>query len=196
MMSKDRADQAGREQRSHEDEARWSGFMRAGQGGDQEAFETLLHEILPKVRSHVFGRLGGREHAEDVVQNVLLSIHRSRHTYHPTRPFKPWLNAVMRNAVIDALRSRRHEWRHQSFDEHEVPGELGPLPGEDGTLSPELQSALGELPDNQREAIELLHVEQLSVQEAAIRSGTTEGAFKVRAHRGRARLREILTEKK
>ena len=196
MTSKGHADEGEREQRSQEDEAHWSSLMRAGQGGDHEAFEDLLREILPKVRSHVFGRLGGREHAEDVVQNVLLSIHRSRHTYHPTRPFKPWLNAVMRNAVIDALRARRHEWRHREFEEHDIPAEDDPIPGDNGRISPELESALAELPDTQREAVQLLHVEELSVQEGAARTGTSAGAFKVRAHRGRIRLREILTGKK
>lgn len=178
------------------DEARWAAYMRASQEGDQEAFEALLNEILPRIRSQVFGRLGGREHAEDVVQNVLLSIHRSRHTYHPTRPFKPWLNAVTRNAVIDAVRARRNDWRHQSFDEHEVPGELASPSETREAISPELQSALSRLPEAQREAVELLHVEQLSVREAANKTGSTVGAFKVRAHRGRVRLREILTGRK
>jgi RNA polymerase sigma-70 factor (ECF subfamily) len=179
-----------------EDDARWSAYMRASQEGDRDAFEALLKEILPRVRSQVFGRLGGREHAEDVVQNVLLSLHRSRHTYHPSRRFKPWLNAVTRNAVIDSLRARRHEWRHQSFDEVEVPGDESLLPGGPEPISPELESALSRLPVAQREAVELLHVEELSVREAAVKTGTSVSAFKVRAHRGRVRLREILTGRK
>lgn len=179
-----------------EDEARWAAYMRASQRGDGEAFEALLKEILPRVRSQVFGRLAGREHAEDVVQNVLLSIHRSRHTYQPARPFKPWLNAVARNAVIDAVRTRRHDWRHQSFDEHEVPGEEPLFPAASEPISAELESALSRLPDAQREAVELLHIEQLSVREAANKTGVSVGAFKVRAHRGRVRLREILTGRK
>jgi RNA polymerase sigma-70 factor (ECF subfamily) len=178
---------------SDEDEARWAAYMRASQGGDSAAFESLLGEILPRLRSHVFGRLSGREYAEDVVQNVLLSVHRSRHTYHPSRPFKPWLNAVTRNAVIDAMRAHRNEWRHQDFDDFElaadVPAEAEATEG----ISPELESALARLPDAQREAVELLHIEELSVREAATRSGSTVSAFKVRAHRGRIRLREILS---
>jgi RNA polymerase sigma-70 factor (ECF subfamily) len=184
------------DQSPNEDEARWAAYMRASQAGDGEAFESLLKEILPRIRSRVFGRLGGREHAEDVVQNVLLSIHRSRHTYQPTRPFKPWLNAVTRNAVIDAVRARRNEWRHQSFDEREVPGEDPPIPGASESLSPELENALSRLPKAQREAVELLHIQQLSVREAASKTGSSIGAFKVRAHRGRVRLREILTGRK
>lgn len=179
-----------------EDSSRWGAYMRAAQGGDGEAFEALLNEILPRVRSHVFAQLNGREHAEDVVQNVLLSIHRSRQTYNTTRPFKPWLNAVMRNAVIDALRARRNEWRHQEFEEEQVPGAVPTTDKSEEEISPEMQSALSELPDGQREAVELLHVKELSVREAADQSGATPGALKVRAHRGRARLREILTGQK
>ncbi len=184
-------------QAESEDELRWAAWMRAAQGGDGEAFEALLGAILPRVRAHVFGRLGGRDHAEDVVQNVLLSIHRSRHTYQPDRRFKPWLNAVMRNAVIDSLRARRHEWRHQDFDDFEIAAEESPFPtGDGGALSPELEAALARLPDAQREAVELLHLQELSVKEAAARIGISVSAFKVRAHRGRARLREILEGRK
>jgi RNA polymerase sigma-70 factor (ECF subfamily) len=182
--------------RAEENEARWAAYMRASQAGDREAFEALLKEILPRVRSHVFGRLGGRENSEDIVQNVLLSIHRSRHTFNPTRPFKPWLNAVMRNAVIDALRARRNEWRHQPFDEYAIAADEPPAPAQSEAISPELESALARLPEAQREAVELLHIKELSVREAARRTGSTVGAFKVRAHRGRVRLREILTGRK
>lgn len=185
-----------REPQVEEEEVRWAAFMREAQGGNGEAFETLLREILPRVRSHVFHRLGGREHAEDVVQIVLLSIHRSRNTYQPDRRFKPWLNAVMRNAVIDSMRARRHEWRHQDFDDFEIADEGEPLPiGDPNALSPELEAALAKLPEAQREAVVLLHVQELSVKEAAERTGTTVSAFKVRAHRGRARLRELLEER-
>lgn len=180
-----------------EDETRWAALMRASQTGDGAAFESLLSEILPRVRSQVFGRLGGRDHAEDVVQNVLLSIHRSRHTYQPTRRFKPWLNAVTRNAVIDAMRARRHEWRHQDFDDFELAAEPGPDPFDAAErISPELEAAMARLPETQREAVELLHVHELSVREAAERSGSSVSALKVRAHRGRARLREILAGRK
>ncbi len=166
--------------------------MRASQEGNAEHFEKLLRQLLPRIRSRVFSRLGGRDHAEDVVQNVLLSIHRSRHTYHPTRPFKPWLNAVIRNAIIDSVRARRNEWRSQSIEDHEIASDL-PLPGMTSKeLSPELSAALARLPDSQREAVELLHLQDLSLDEAARRAGTTTGAFKVRAHRGRVRLRELL----
>ena len=55
-----------------------------------------------------------------------------------------------------------------------------------------LRSALVSLPESQREAVELIHLQQLSVAEAADRAGFTPGALKVRAHRGYKALRSLL----
>jgi RNA polymerase sigma-70 factor (ECF subfamily) len=56
----------------------------------------------------------------------------------------------------------------------------------------DLERALLQLPDRQREAVELLQIEGLSAKEAALRAGTTAGAVKVRAHRGYRALRRLL----
>ncbi len=143
--------------------------MIAAQAGDELAYEKLLLELLPHVRLQVAHRIGERAEREDIVQNVLISLHRGRHTYRSERPFGPWLRAVVRNASIDWMRARGRRLRHeQSRDVVELaePSYEAPLPGEDA-LSPELEGALASLPANQRKAVELLHVEGLSVAEAA-----------------------------
>lgn len=169
--------------------------MRAAQQGDASAYENLLRELLPAIRAFVFSRVRGRDQAEDIVQNVLLSIHRSRHTYQPSRQFKPWLHAVMRNAIIDSARSRRNEWRHQVFEEHEHASEARASEAGDGDLSQPLADALAKLPPGQREAVELMHIRGMSVKEGAAAAGTKTSAFKVRAHRGRQMLRTLLKGK-
>ncbi len=169
--------------------------MAAAQDGDSTTYESLLHAILPMMRSYVRARMRRPDAAEDVVQNVLFALHRSRHTYHRSRPFKPWLRAVMRNAIIDSLRaSSRHEGRHQAFEEEHFAADVEPVDDFGGELSPELSRALEQLPAAQREAVELLHIHELSVVAAAAKVGISPGAFKVRAHRGRAALRELLKE--
>ena len=168
--------------------------MRAAQQGDEAAYQALLEELLVVVRRMVRARLADQEAAEDVVQVVLLSIHRARHTYQPERPFGPWLRSIVRNAVIDSLRARgrrvEREVGIEAIDSLPDP-EASALPQERG-LSPELSRALAELPSKQREAVELIQVEGLSVAEAALRAGVSPGALKVRAHRGYRALRERL----
>jgi RNA polymerase sigma factor (sigma-70 family) len=174
--------------------------MAAAQRGDQAAYASLLTSILGPLRAFVRRRGVDDGEVEDVVQEVLLSIHRARHTWRADRPFDPWMWAIARNASTDALRrqGRDRSRRGPTAEEAELAGEIfddaaGP---EDlflaGEISPELARALAGLPAAQREAVELLYVEQLSAAEAATRAGVTVTALKVRAHRGSRALRAVL----
>jgi RNA polymerase sigma-70 factor (ECF subfamily) len=177
-----------------EREARWRSWMVAAQGGDAAAYEKLLREILPAVRGIVRRRVFDPQAAEDVVQNVLLSLHRARHTYRPERPFLPWIRAIARNATVDALRLRgRRGAREVSLEREDVPEPAAPAaaPREE-ELDPALARALAAIPAAQREAVELIHLQELSVAEAARRVGISRGALKVRAHRGYRALRALL----
>lgn len=168
--------------------------MVAAQAGDSAAYEALLLELLPYVRQRVAQRVREPSEREDVVQNVLLSLHRARHTYRPERAFGPWLRAVVRNATIDWMRARGRRARYEqggAEEEMAEPSPPAPLPRE-AELSPQLQRALERLPASQRRAVELIQLEGLSVAEAAERTGATSSAMKVRAHRGYRALRKLL----
>ena len=161
-----------------ERERHWSVLMKAAQDGDSAAYEKLLRDILPELRAIVGARLRDPSGVEDVVQNVLFSIHRARHTFRPERPFGPWLRAIARNAVIDAQRARGVRLRREVpiDDGMDVPDTSEPVdPG--APLSPYLQRALAALPPNQREAVELIHLREMSVAEAAARVGIKPGAL-------------------
>ena len=179
-----------------ERERRWRLWMTEAQGGDAASYDALLRELLPHVRGLVHRRLFHGDIVEDVVQNVFLSLHRARHTYRPERPFGPWLRAIARNAVIDHLRTRGRRPQDLSLEaegvaEPEADESSSPAAGFE-PLSPELVGALAELPASQRQAVELLHLEGLSVAEAADQVGVSRGALKVRAHRGYKALRARL----
>ncbi len=174
-------------------EARWRAWMGAAQQGDQASYEKLLRELLPELRAFVRRRLFDAGSQEDVVQNILLSLHRARHTYRSERPFTPWLYAIARNSLTDHTRARgRRLSRERSLEDGGVPEPVAAEPAADDALSPELEAALVGLPPKQREAVVLVQVEGLSVVEAAARAGVTVGALKVRAHRGYRLLRERL----
>jgi len=177
--------------------------MAAAQEGDRAAYERLLADILPALRAFTRRRLGDDTAAvEDVVQEVLLSVHRSRRTYRPERPFEPWLFAIARNAVADFQRTRaRRRGREESLPEDDflrdgsTPSPGLPSADERGgsaELSPALDAALAKLPRAQREAVVMLHLEGLSVVEAALRARVSAGALRVRAHRGYRALRSLL----
>lgn len=173
----------------------WRAWMIGAQDGDAAAYEKLLREILPRARRQVGARVSDVAAREDIVQNALVSLHRSRHTYRPERPFSPWFHAIVRNAIVDWARARgRIAQREVSIEPESLPA----APPESmearaqEALSPELEQALASLPAAQRQAVELIHVEELSVAEAASRAGVSPGALKVRAHRGYRALRALL----
>ncbi len=175
------------------EESRWREAMAAAQAGDQDAYARLLTEILPVVRRWVRARVYDLGAVEDVVQNALLNVHRARHTYLPERRFRPWLRAVVRNAVTDSLReSGRRRAREFPVDDMEEFSQPTPPTVEPQSLSPEMRQALATLPGKQRQAVELIQIEGLSVAAAALRAGVSTGALKVRAHRGYRALRAVL----
>jgi RNA polymerase sigma factor (sigma-70 family) len=112
------------------------------------------------------------------------------------RPFLPWINAVARNAVVDHIRDKqRRAPREISLELDSVPEpSVEPAAPEVEKLSPELSGALEQIPDGQRQAVLLIHLEGLSVEAAAVRAGISKAALKVRAHRGYRALRALLEE--
>ncbi len=180
-------------------------WMKAAQRGDAAAYESLLSSLLAPLRGFVFRRGVDDGNVEDVVQEILLLLHRARHTWRPERPFEPWLWAIARNATTDALRRQtrsRRLLRDEGTEEVERMADgdpaNGPVPNPEEQLAErqlpaDLHDALAGLPDAQREAVVLLYVEQLSVVEAARRAGVSPNALKVRAHRGSRALRSALT---
>lgn len=170
--------------------------MIATQAGDAAAYDKLLAELLPRLRQYIRRRVFDVNAQEDVVQNVFLSLHRARHTYRAERPFSPWLYAVARNAVIDYTRSRgRRLGRELSLEADAVVEPVAaPVDPHADDLALELIEALKALPDNQREAVTLIHLEGLSVAEASERAAVSKSALKVRAHRGYRALHALLED--
>jgi RNA polymerase sigma-70 factor (ECF subfamily) len=149
-----------------------------------------LTELLPFVSGIVRGRIGNDPAAEDIVQEVLLSIHAARHTFRPERLLEPWVRTIARNAVIDwARRQARARGRESTVDAAERPA--SPRDNPSVSLSPGVERALSSLPEAQRQAVVMLKLEGLTVAEAAERAGTTPGALKLRAHRGYRALRDL-----
>ncbi len=174
-----------------ERETRWRIWMVAAQAGETPAYEKLLSELIPYLRRFVQRRLLNAAAAEDVVQNVLISIHRARGSYRAERSFTPWLHAIARNAIIDQTRQQARRSRREVSLEADGVSEPSIDPAEPSSprLSPELEGALSALPDSQREAVELIHLHGYSIAEAAERAGATKAALKVRAHRGYRAMR-------
>lgn len=168
-------------------------LMRASQRGDGAAYETLLHSLSHVVSLYVRRRVGPVNWLDDVVQDVLISIHKSRHTWNPARPFAPWFYAVLKSRMVDAIRKHR---RAAAFEE--AMNVSSPLSwrseAEDAVIARrDLAEAMRNLTPTQRLVIERLRLDEVSVKVVAEETGLSESNVKVTAHRGYAALRRLLS---
>lgn len=173
----------------------WRRLMEAAQRGDGAAYRELLHSVTPRIRRIVTHRRAsvGSDEIDDLVQDILLSLHSVRATYDPRRPFMPWLLAIIRHRLADAARkSRRTTAWEILVGDADVTFAAPPANPRQADHLEALDEALRVLPAGQRRAIELLKLEGFSLREAAAMTGTTIGALKVATHRAMAALRKAL----
>ena len=158
---------------------------------DPNAFEALYRRFARPVFGLALRRLGDRMRAEDAVQETFAAVWRSARTYKPERGAgAPWLYAVARNAIVDRSRSR-------SDVPEEIPDapstELGPDErAEASYVSWRVHRALEDLPENEREVIELAYYGNLSQSEVADFLNIPLGTVKTRTRSGLSRLADLL----
>ncbi len=166
--------------------------MRAALAGDDRAYRSLLEALTPRLRAVVaraLARSGGPStELEDIVQETLLAIHLKRHTWDPSAPLAPWVQAIARNKTIDALRRRG---RRIEVDVADFVDFLPAAPDRDPTESGDVERLLGELGERQRDIVRSIGVEEKSVRETADRLGMSEGAVRVALHRGLKTLADL-----
>lgn len=174
----------------------WAILMAHAQDGDRSAYQRLLREITPYLRSLAARRHRDPSDIEDAVQDILLTVHAIRHTFDPTRPFGPWLVTIANRRFIDRLRrqGRRRGRETPLMPEHETFSE--PQANlEERTDRHELEKAISELPPMQRKAVQLLTLNEMSLKEASTASGMSIASLKVNVHRAVKSLRKILGDR-
>lgn len=162
-----------------------------GQAGDEAAYRHALSLIARRLRAYIRRRMPEQpDEVEDMVQEVLLSVHLHRGSYDGSVPVSAWVLAVARHRLIDEWRRRGRQPQTLELDDN---GDGGEALADDGGQAAhearrDLQQLLQTLPEAQRRAIELTQLAGLSGAEAAANTGASESAIKVQVHRGLKRL--------
>jgi RNA polymerase sigma factor (sigma-70 family) len=174
---------------------RRSAWMEAAQAGDGSAYQALLRDCIPVIKSVARRRGVTADYVDDVVQDVLLTIHRARHTYDPGRSFTAWLCVIADRRAIDLLRrTRRQDLREVyaplALECHadQVADPARGLIQADATKT--FTRAIASLPARQREAVQHLVLEERSLADAATLTRRTTGSLKVNLHRALKALRD------
>jgi len=180
-----------------ERESEWADLMRQALGGDEPAYQRLLAALVPALRAATRRGLlqNGQspDDAEDIVQDVLIAVHMKRHTWRPDAAFSPWLYAIARNKLIDALRrkGRRHFVPVEDFENL-----LAEPPAQEAAMAAheieDIAPYLGALPRGQRAVMQAIALEGKSIGATASALAMSEGAVRVALHRGVSALAKIV----
>ncbi len=166
--------------------------MKLALHGDQRAYAEILQETSRMLRPYLAKRLSFTNEADDLLQEILLSIHKARHTYDGNRPYKPWVFAIARFRLQDYLRAHYADQLHHADDISELEDYLHENVTESAISFESISGEVAKLPQKQAAILQLMHQEGYTAKEVAEKLGMNESAVKVAAHRAYKILREKL----
>lgn len=162
-------------------------LMEVYQQDDEQAVAELVLRLSPQLRGFLLGPHATRRHADDLLQEFWLRVHKARHTYEAGRPLLLWIYAIARYTRTDAYRRVARVEQQQECDADRTPDpKLFARSAEAGS---DFRALMASLPARQREVVLLLKVRGLTLDEAARATGSIIGATKQMAHRAYKTLR-------
>lgn len=161
-----------------------------------DALESLYERYKSFSYALAYRIVGGRETAEEVVQDAFMSVWKQAQTYEPgVGRVRPWLLSIVRNRAIDSLRRVRGKQTASLDEAWMVPS------GDDifrdvygGLQREQILKALDALPIEQRQAIEMAYFQGLSFTQMAQDTNTPAGTWKSRVRLAVGKLRQLLDE--
>ncbi|WP_017665450.1 sigma-70 family RNA polymerase sigma factor [Porphyrobacter sp. AAP82] len=157
-----------------------------------QCFTTEMTASLPALRSFARSLCRQRDMAmaDDLVQETMVRAWVSRHTFLPGSKFRPWLFTILRNQFYNAVRK---QGRQVAWEPEAAERLLVQAPDQEERIHvADLEGALAQLPQRQREMLMLIAGAGLSYEEAAEVADCKLGTVKSRINRGRAAMRAII----
>ncbi|CAN5652756.1 RNA polymerase sigma factor [soil metagenome] len=163
--------------------------------GDQERFSVLVHRYQQLLYRHATGMVSDQDAAADLVQDSFVKAYTSLARCQDPARFSAWIFRILRNRCHDYLRDRRQKTEPITEDMALAPGADHPETDYERTeLNGRVNRALASLPEAQREAFLLKHVEGRSYDEMAELLNSSVSALKMRVLRAREALQLLLRE--
>lgn len=169
-------------------------LMLAYSAGNQQAFRTLFERYAPLLLRLMRRGIRRESEAQDLVQQTFMQLHRARNDFRKDARLRPWLMTIALNLKREMLRRTKRRPETLVAEHYHEASESPADPVEQQQTSVIVRQALSQLPDNQREVIELHWFEEMSFPEISDILGASLSAVKVRAHRGYKRLKEMLAK--
>lgn len=181
------------------DDAQIDRLLHQARNGDSAAFDRLVAGLRPRIHRWALVITGDADDADDVAQQVSLTLHRKLRDFQERARFTTWLYTVTRNSAIELLRRawRRHE---HSMSDDQLPTEVAPSTEQkieaidDAHAASLVRAFFAELPPRQRELLELIDTEGYTTPEAAELMGIEPETARVHLLRARRLIRGRMLE--
>jgi RNA polymerase sigma-70 factor, ECF subfamily len=152
-----------------------------------------ITNCIPRLRRYARALTGDRALADDLVQDTLERAWGRLHMWRRGSDLRAWLFSIMHNLYVNQAISR-HDKATMTLEDTGLDLPV-PATQEERLVIRELVAALGRLPDEQREVMLLVGLEQMSYQEVAEVLGIPIGTVMSRLSRGRERLRALMSDR-
>jgi len=170
----------------------FAALMKQALVGDQRAYADLLQETSRLLRPFLSKRLNFTNEVDDLLQEILISVHKARNTYDGNRPYKPWVFAIARFRLQDHFRAHYADQLHHAADLDEMGDFLHEDVTETAISYESISGEVEKLPEKQALILRMMHQEGYTAREVAEKIGMNESAVKVAAHRAYKVLRQKL----
>ncbi len=167
-------------------------LMKLSLDGDKHAYARLLQETTRFLRPFLARRLNVESEVDDLLQEILISVHKARHTFDGDRPYKPWAFAIAKFRLQDHLRAHYADQLHHAVELSEVENELQENVTKSDISYESISGEVEKLPPKQAAILQMMHQEGYTAREVAEKIGMKESAVKVAAHRAYKILRKVL----
>ena len=169
--------------------------MSENAGGPALDFQRVYEEYSPRIRRYL-GRLAGAAEAEDLTQETFVRVNQALASFRGEAALATWIYRIATNVATDRLRTPGFRVSARSAEPARLFG-LGTLPLVEQDIARREMSEcvrgyIAQLPANLRAVVVLSELEELPDRQIAEVMGISLGAAKIRLHRARARLRELL----
>lgn len=157
----------------------FSELLNAAQSGNEAAYNEFLRQCTNFLRGRLCNWVKRNEIQEEIIQEVMIGVHRNLHTYLPGRSAEAWIIGISKYKISDYFRNNPHKFEELSSD----------VTFHDDSTN-DLLETLEELPASLREALYMTKVEGLTTKAAAEKLGIKENALRTRISRALAKLKE------
>lgn len=162
--------------------------MRAALAGDQNAYRLLLTDLRPWLTAF-FGKRVHQNAIEDLVQDTLMTLHAKRQTFNPDYPFGPWIAAVARHRWIDHMR-KTLKYVETQLDQ-EFPSQEHQR---DASAKHDLKTLLKLIPSTHAQMIEMVKLQEMTIEEVSQKTGHSPSNVKIMVHRGMKKMMVAVAE--